>query len=948
MKMLLFVALLVIPATTNGQPLGASVTGAIVDASGASLADSVVTIAHLLNGRRQQIKTSTRGIYRAVGLLPGNYEITAEHEGFAPVTRRVTLVVDGEMTVNFTLALAGVKDRVTVTTETALLEVTRSEPSSAITKAEVDALPILDRNFLTLAQLLPGSGPVNGTVTRFAITRFGGPADQRSGYTTIVDGGDIDDAQWGSPTMNIGQDAVEEFKVYRGQFNAQYGHALNAVVTVVTRSGTNQLGGRAFYFGRDNTLNARNPMASQILPFDEQRVGMSLGGPVIRDRSHFFAAIEGDNVDNVRLIALPPDNPLAATENGVFPAASDNRTVAARLDHRFQAAHTLSLRYGSDSQQSLRSLLSPTSDSSQVDTRNRSHRTTLEYMWTPREHLANGFRFYALNHALGTTPRTSDVGIVRPSGTTGQTNNDSQILSRTRVVASNEVYIHTGGHEIKIGGEFAYTTHDNDSHALENGVFNFATERAFNPADSSTWPTVFTIQGPSVVNYTSRELGGFVQDDWRLGPRWFLNAGVRYDIDVHLRLNAFYDGLLRDPAMAGLERFISGDRGTDTNNLQPRLGLTWDARGNGRLIAKGGWGMYVTRNRPWFQLRAMNQIASRAIRITNAACLRFFPDIAAVLGPQRPDGTFACEGPRQIGTLIPDDFVQPYAMNGTAGVAWQISNTTALDVNYVHSAATRQTGFTDRNLPPSGPVNAANPRPVSQFGQVLALENFSDSWYDALESQVRLHPSAKSSFNISYALSRSYLDGVDFFLSTRGTQRTPHERGYNPSDQRHALAIAGTLVVPWEVQIGGIAKVSSGAPMKVQAGTDLDGDTIQVGDLPPSIPITVGRTRVAESLAAINALRATFTTLNLQPIDPALLKLDLFASLDMRVSKTFDFGRNRLEFLFEAFNLTNHSNLRPPVGSPPNAGSNINSAAFLQRSAARDARQLQWGVRFAF
>jgi len=106
------------------------------------------------------------------------------------------------------------------------------------------------------------------------------------------------------------------------------------------------------------------------------------------------------------------------------------------------------------------------------------------------------------------------------------------------------------------------------------------------------------------------------------------------------------------------------------------------------------------------------------------------------------------------------------------------------------------------------------------------------------------------SFNISYALSRSYLDGVDFFLSTRGTQRTPHERGYNPSDQRHALAIAGTLVVPWEVQIGGIAKVSSGAPMKVQAGTDLDGDTIQVGDLPPSIPITVGRTRVAESLAA--------------------------------------------------------------------------------------------------
>jgi carboxypeptidase family protein/TonB-dependent receptor-like protein len=947
-KTLLFVALLVLPATTGGQALGASVTGAIVDSSGAPLADAVVTIAHVLNGRKQEIKTSASGIYHAVGLLPADYDITAGRDGFASVTRRVTLVVDGDLTVNFTLAPAGVRDRVTVAAETALLEVTRSEPSSTITQSEVEALPILDRNFLTLAQLLPGSGPVNGTVTRFAITRFGGPADQRSGYTTIVDGGDIDDAQWGSPTMNIGQDAVQEFKVYRGQFNAQYGHALNAVVTVVTRSGTNELRGRAFYFGRDNTLNARNPMASQILPFDEQRVGISCGGPLVRDRSHFFAALEGDNVDNVRLIALPPDNPLAATENGVFPAASDNRTVAARLDHRFQAAHTLSLRYGSDSQQALRSLLAPTSDSSQVDTRNRSHRTTLEYMWTPREHLASGFRLYVLNHSLGTTPRSSDVGIVRPSGTIGQTNNDSQILPRTRVVASDEVYIHSGRHDIKFGGEFAYTTHDNDSHALANGVFNFNKDTPFNAVDSGTWPTTFTIQGPSVVNYTSRELGGFVQDDWRLGPRWLLNAGVRYDIDLNLRLNSFYDGLLHDPAMAGLDRFITADRGTDTNNLQPRLGLTWDAWGNGRLIVKGGWGLYVTRNRPWFQLRAMNQIASRAIRITAAACLRFFPDIAAVLGPQKPDGTFACEGSRQIGTLIPDDFVQPYAANGTAAVAWQISDTTALDVNYVHSAATHQTGFTDRNLPASGPINPANPRPVSQFGQVLVLENFSDSWYDALESQIRLHPSAKSSLNISYALSRSYLDGVDFFLSTRGTQRSPHERGYNPSDQRHALAVAGTFVVPWEVQIGGIVKVSSGAPMKVQAGTDLDGDTIQIGDLPTNIPITVGRTRVAESLAAINALRATFTALNLQPIDPAVLRLDLFASLDMRVSKAFDFGRNRLEFLVEAFNLTNHSNLRPPVGSPPNAGSNINSPAFLQRSAARDARQLQWGVRFGF
>ena len=948
MNTLLIVTLLALPSAVTGQALGSRLSGMVTDASGAALDGAAVTIRDVQSGRKYELRTGPPGSYRAIGLIPGEYEITAALAGFITLSRRLSLLVDADATVNFTLAVASVSDRVTVTAESPLVEVSRSEPASTITQSQVDALPILDRNFLTLAQLLPGSGPVNGTVPRFAITRFGGPADQRSGYTTIIDGGDIDDAQWGSPTINIGQDAVQEFKVYRGQFDAQYGHALNAVVTVATRSGTNQFNGRGFYFGRDNRLNARNPLASEILPFDEQRAGGSVGGPFVRDRSHFFGSYERDNVDNVRLIALPAANPLAATENGVFPAAGDNQTIAVRLDHRLNPSQTLSVRYGSDFQQSLRSVAAVTSDSSQVDVRNRSRRVTAEHVWTPRDHLANGLRLYVLRHSLGTTPRTSDVGIVRPSGTIGQTNNDSQILSRTRAVIADEIYFDTAHHRIKVGGEFAYTTHDNDSHALENGVFTFQADVRFDPAAAATWPRTFMIQSPSVVTYRTRELGAFVQDDWRLGARWILNAGVRYDADLNLRLNDYYKALLRDPTMAGLERFVGENRGTDTNNVQPRLGLTWDARGNGQLVVKGGWGVYVTRNRPWFQLRSMNQIASRTIRITDSACLRFFPDVAAVLGPQKPDGSYACEGPRQIGTMIPDEFVQPYAVNATVGVSWQISNRIAADINYVHSTATHQTGFTDRNLPASGAISSTNPRPVPQFGQVLALENFTDSWYDALESQARIHAGRRHSVNVAYSLSRSYLDGVDFFLSTRGTQRTPHERGYNPSDQRHSFAVAGTFALPWDTQVGGIVKIASGPPMKVQAGVDMDGDTIVVGDLPVDIPLTVGRSDVAASLRAINALRASFTNLNLKPIDASLLKLDLYSSLDIRLSKTMAVGQNRLEWLIEGFNLLNHSNLRQPFGSPPNAGSNINSAAFLQRTLARDARQLQWGVRFAF
>jgi hypothetical protein len=806
----------------------------------------------------------------------------------------------------------------------------------------VDELPVLDRNFLALAHLLPGSGPLNSTVNRFAVTKFGGPADQRAGSTTLIDGGEVDDAQWGSPTINVSQDAVQEFRVFRSQFDAQYGHALNAVVTVTTRSGTNRHSGSAFYFGRDDALNGRNFFATEKPPFDEQRVGLSLGGPAIRDRSHFFGAYERDNVDNVRIIALPPVNPFAVAENGTFPAAADNQTIAARFDHRWNGARSLSVRYGGDFQESLRAQTGATSDSSQVDIRNRSHRIVLEDTWVPGQRTASALRVYLLRHSLGTIPRTADAGIIRPSGTRGQTNTDSQVLNRTRLTLSDVLYVHTSRHDLKAGAEFAVGVHENDSHVLENGVFRFVTDAPFNAATSATWPREFNQQQPSVVTYRSRELGLFFQDDWQATNRLHINAGLRYDIDFNLRMHDFYQDLLADPSWAGLEAFVSGDRGTDSNNLQPRLGATFDARGDGRLIVRAGWGFYVTRNRPWFQLRSMNQFASAPVRVTDSACLKFYPDIPAVLGAPQSNGSFACGLARQLGTVIPDDFVQPYAMNTTAGVGWQMGRSTVLDVDYVHSSGYHQVGTTDRNLPPSGAISATNPRPVSQFGQVLMLENFSLSWYDALEAQLRMHGAGGRSLQVSYALSRSYLDGVDFFLTTRGTQRTPHELGYNPSDQRHNVTIAGTVGLPWSMELAGIVTLISGSPFKVQAGVDLDGDTIVTGDLPPEIPITVGREKVDESWAAINALRAAG---GLPPVEKELLKLDPHRSLDLRLTKSIRFGRQTLELLIEAFNATNHVNFRPSLGNP---ASNINSAAFLQRRVARDPRQIQWGVRYVF
>ncbi|MGH9220649.1 MAG: hypothetical protein ACRD1W_15180, partial [Vicinamibacterales bacterium] len=823
----------------------------------------------------------------------------------------------------------------TVAASAGMSSAAQSRPSSLIVADELAALPEIGRNFLVMAQLLPGSGPLNATVTRSATTKFGGVADQRSGFTTQIDGGDIDDAQWGSPTMNFAQEGVQEFKVFRYQFDAQYGNALGAVVSVVTRSGGNDIRGSAFFFGREDSLNARNAFARTTPPFDEQRAGVSAGGPLVRNRTHAFAAYESDHVDTARIVALSAGNPFASRENGIFPARSDERMAVGRIDHRFSGAHSAFVRYAYDNQDGERSLLNPSSDTSQVDQFNRAHSIVGEEGWALSSRVVNTFRVHWFHQTSGAVPHHGDrsPAEIRSSVNTGLTAaGDWQTFRRSRLALFDTVYVNAGRHDLKLGGEIDFGWNELDAHFFADGLFRFRTDATFDSNVSQTWPIQFTLQAPNVQHYNARELALFVQDDWRVAGRMRVNAGLRYDLDPTLRINDFYASALADPALAGLETFVSGDRGTDTNNVQPRVAATLDLRGDGGLILRGGWGMYVTRNRPWFQVRSMNQLASPGVLVEDPARLRLYPDVQAIV---------AGGAPLQLGTVIPDDFVQASAQNTSVGVAWQMGGATSLDVDYIHSYGSQQIGSTDRNLPPSGPISASNPRPEPQFGQVTMLENYTRSWYDALETEFRTRLLGAGQLHFSYTVSRTWIDGVDFFVTQRGTQRTPQEQGFSPSDQRHNLTAAATIPLPFAMQFAAILKLISGSPMLVEAGSDIDGDRSLTGDRPVGLPITVGRGDTGAALRLIDAFRAGLTPTPLPPVDPALLDLDPYRTLDLRFSKSFRAGRRaRIDLLIEGFNVTNHVNIVPTAVTR-----SMNSTAFLDRRVARDARQLQFGVR---
>jgi hypothetical protein len=194
---------------------------------------------------------------------------------------------------------------------------------------------------------------------------------------------------------------------------------------------------------------------------------------------------------------------------------------------------------------------------------------------------------------------------------------------------------------------------------------------------------------------------------------------------------------------------------------------------------------------------------------------------------------------------------------------------------------------------------------------------------------------------LSYTFSDSYRDGVDFYSTFRGTQRTPQEQGYNNTDQRHNLTVAAAKGLPWDFEVAGIVKLVSGSPMRVQAGYDIDGDLSTTGDRPVGLPTTVGREDVDQSLDLINEIRAGR---GLPLVDVGLLNLDPYVTIDMRVTKAFVLpGGERLELLLEGFNLTNHVNYQPFT-----LNGNIISRDFLIRNSARPMRQFQWGVHFRF
>ena len=327
----LCVALLEAPAAA--QRVTSDILGTVRDTSEAAIPGAKVTARHVETGLERSTTTDSTGGYRISGFEPGTYEVRVEQQGFKTTIRKgITLLVNQQAIVDVTLQVGDIQQRIEVTGEAAILETTTSHMSNVVTEATLRELPLNGRDLFQLTALQTGVLPTTnagpspwseGGITKAAVQ---GSRPTMNNFT--LDGADINDPGFniypGGPAgAQLGVEAVKEFRVLLNTYSAEYGRNAGANVQFVTKSGTNDLHGSLFEFHRNAALDARNFFDPTTKPpFTRNQFGVTLGGPIVKNKTFFFANYEG--LRESKSVTASLTVPDANAHNGQLPDSSGN------------------------------------------------------------------------------------------------------------------------------------------------------------------------------------------------------------------------------------------------------------------------------------------------------------------------------------------------------------------------------------------------------------------------------------------------------------------------------------------------------------------------------------------------------------------------------------------------------------------------------------------------
>ena len=605
---LVAMALLAVPLAAFAQE--ATITGTVSDATGGVLPGVTVTAVNEASGNVFEGVTDARGVFRMPARI-GTYRLTASLTGFADAIRTgLTVAVGQTVTINLQMSTAGLQESVTVTGEAPLIEVSSSALGTNITQAQMEELPVNGRNWQDLAMLAIGN-KVND------VSGPGIAAEGTGTYQVNVDGQQItyEGGGLGNVQARFSRDAIAEFEFISNRFDATQGRSSGVQINAVTKGGTNQASGLFGGYFRDDNFNAKDNIVNRKLPYSDQQLSFAYGGPIVRDRLHYFANYEYEH------------EPGTFAWNTAYPTFNISVTgprredkAGGRIDYQFSSSMHMSVRTSIwRNFQPLDSDFPPTptrhpSRLTQVTRHSDNELVTLTKVFGQRavNEVKGGFarvdnqevsRVPWKNHpASASSGITNGSPIINFNGfTLGPDGSIPQIIKQGNTSLRDDftLSVNKGGrHDMRMGGEYIFNywrlmicrTCSGTYDAQAPGVPIPANLETLFPVwnDPDTWnlnainPNIRRYQlGVGNMNFkVNRDVfASWLQDDWKLTSKLTLNLGVRYD----LALNAFGEKF-------GLEPWLHANRPNDTDNIVPRVGFAYQL--NDRTVLRGGFGKY--------------------------------------------------------------------------------------------------------------------------------------------------------------------------------------------------------------------------------------------------------------------------------------------------------------------------------------------------------------------
>ena len=635
----------------------AAVRGVVLGPDNAPVSGAAVVATNAQTGTRRGTQTDDRGRYTIPFLEPGTYVVRAQRIGFRPVERAALRLSLGQVeTLDFRLEGAATQLGAIVVSATGadLIEGTKTGTSTRILEEQLRQLPTSDRNFKNLVVLTPGSSDVGATGAGGGQSIGGG---RTASSNILMDGVNNNESYFGGDArggdrlpFSYSIEAVKEIQVITAGYDVERGQFTGGTVNAVTKSGTNSFSGSLFDYERGDKrfglkLTGNDFLGRAPRNYLRQQYGGTVGGPIIKDKLHFFLALDRQvgnepkpvlqtaaDAASIRASGINPDT-LAklisiakntygydlAQEIGAFKQNIDESAVFGRIDWQINDRHTLTVRdnYLNFQQTNDRLTISPstnetTSNAGPYKEKTNSAVVALTSVLSPRlsnevrAQLANDRKPRPSNPSVtgGPIPQIRVGGIVANPGDGGSNVTTAVFFGSDPVLHANNLEQDTyelidnlrytrENHTIKIGTDLnkIHVFNDFFFNGLGSFSFNNLTDFANRAPASFTRALPYTpTSGNPVALFDVYEAAVYAQDEWQVTPKLFVTYGLRYDV------SSFPDTPKPNPLLASGVLGIRNDvQPSDHNNVAPRVGFTYDPAANGRQVVRGGTGIFYGR-----------------------------------------------------------------------------------------------------------------------------------------------------------------------------------------------------------------------------------------------------------------------------------------------------------------------------------------------------------------